>query len=153
MNSITTTTLTKAVSGKHILIDTNIIIYLTDAIEPYYLLSKCLFEAVERGEATGVFSIISIAETMQGPIRKGLKQKALDVQNYLLNFPNTTCQEITTNVLQHLGVSPRIDWTGLRTADSLILASGLFHHVDLVISNDLHFKKSLPKDFILTFDK
>jgi len=153
MSVIHPSVLTKAAQGKRLLIDTNIIVYLTDAIKPYNALSRLLFEMVEKGDAFAVFSIVSIAETMQGPLRKGLRQNAQDLENYLMNFPNATCQEITVDVLPHIGMDTRIDWSRLRTADSLIIASGMLNDVELVISNDLHFKKALPKDFILTFDK
>ena len=153
MNLIKPSMLKKAVQGKHILIDTNIIIYLTDSIEPYANLSRTLFEMIENGEVSAIFSIISVAEVMQGPIKKGHTQNAMDVKNYLMNFPNTACQEITEEVIGHIGADQRISWTQLRTMDSLIIASGVTNNIDLVISNDAHFKKALDKDYILTFDK
>ena len=152
MSLITPSLLEKAVSGRRILVDTNIIIYLTDSIPSYDRLSRLLFEMIEKGETSAVFSIISIAEVMQGPLRKGLVQNALDVKNYLMNFPNASCQEITADVLEHIGLDSRIDWAKLRTTDSLIIASGLANNVDLFISNDHHFKKGLFRDFILAFD-
>jgi predicted nucleic acid-binding protein len=143
----------KAISGKRLLIDTNIIIYLTDSIEPYSTLSSLLFEMIEKGEAAAIISIISVAETMRGPLKNNLIQNAKDVKKYLMNFPNISCQDVTGNVLEHMGVHPQIDWPRLRTIDSVIIASGLLNNVDLIVSNDFHFKKALPKEFILTFDK
>lgn len=153
MSLIKSSMLKKAVYGKHILIDTNIIIYLTDAIEPYAHLSRTLFEMIEKGEVSAVLSVISIAEVMQGPLKKGDTQNATDVKNYLMNFPNTACQEITEEVIGYIGVDQRIGWAQLRTMDSLIIASGITSNADMIISNDAHFKKALKKDFILTFDK
>lgn len=144
--------LEKSITGKKILIDSNIIIYLTDAIQPYETLSRSIFEMVENGAASAVLSIISIAEVMQGPIGKGHYQSAEDVKNYLLNFPNSFCQEITASVLEHVGVDNKIKWSALRTVDSLIIASGLENHVDLFISNDDHFKKAIPQNLMLSFD-
>jgi len=152
MSLITPSVLKKAVSGKRILVDTNIIIYLTDSIPSYERLSHLLFEMIEKGDVLAVFSIISIAEVMQGPLRKGFCQDALDVKNYLMNFPNTSCQEITPEVLGHIGLDSKIDWAKLRTTDSLIIAPGLVNNVDLFVSNDHHFKKALSKNFILAFD-
>jgi len=152
MSVIKSTALNKAVQDKHILIDTNIIIYLTDRIEPYASLSKMLFEMIEKGEASAVLSVISVAEVMQGPLKKGNTQNALDVKNYLMNFPNTVCQEITSDVVGRIGLDPRIDWSQLRAMDSLIIASGIANKAELILSNDIHFKKALDKDFVLTFD-
>jgi len=152
MSVIKPTALKKAVRGKHILIDTNIIIYLTDRIEPYAPLSRMLFEMIEKGEVLAILSIITVAEVMQGPLKKGYSRNALDVKNYLMNFPNTVCQEITGDVLGRIGLDSRIDWSQLRTMDSLIIASGIANKAELVLSNDIHFKKALDKDYILAFD-
>jgi len=38
------------------------------------------------GDASAVLSIVSVAEVMQGPIKKGHHQNAQDVKSYLLNF-------------------------------------------------------------------
>lgn len=98
MKPISLETLEKAVKGKSVLVDTNVIIYLTDAIHPYAPLSRRLFEMIESGDVFACFSIISIAEVMQGPLRKGSKHNAMEVRDYLLNFPNTICQEINFRV-------------------------------------------------------
>ena len=141
-----------AVAGHKILIDSNIIIYLTDSIQPYAPLAKALFETIEAGDAQAVISVLSVGEVMQGPIKKSDNVMAMAVKDYLVNFPNCHCQEITMNVLEIVGNDERIDWSGLRTVDSLIIASGIVNGVDLFISNDRHFKKSLPRKMILSFD-
>ena len=151
MKTITASALREQINGKKILVDTNIIIYLTDAIQPYEQLSRVLFEMVEHGDVSAVFSIITIAEVMQGPTKKGRHRIAQDVKNYLLNFPNTHCQEITADVLEHIGRDKRIDWAKLRTVDSLIIASGLEREADLFISNDDHFRRAVSPDLVLSF--
>jgi len=133
-------------------IDTNIIIYLTDTIQPYEPLSRLIFEMIEAGSVSAVLSIISVAEVMKGPLNKGYHRNAPDVRNYLLNFPNTYCQETTIDVIEHIGRSNLIDWSKLRTIDSLIIASGLENGVELFISNDVHFKKAIPRDLALSLD-
>ncbi len=68
-----------------------------------------------------------------------------------MNFPNTHCQEITADVLEHIGRDKRIDWAKLRTVDSLIIASGLEGEADLFISNDDHFRRAVSPDLALSF--
>jgi predicted nucleic acid-binding protein len=145
--------LEKAVVGKKILIDTNIIIYLTDEIQPYARIAQSLFEMIEAGNAEAVISILSIGEVMQGPIRNKRPDLAAEVRDYLFNFPNSHCQEITQGVLAFVANDNRIAWSSLRAMDSLIIASGLANNVDTFISNDSHFKKALQKDMLLTFDE
>ena len=149
---ISAAALKKAVHRKRVLIDSNIIIYLTDSIQPYEPLAQTLFRSVETGDAEAVFSILSIVEVMQGPIRKGFTGIATKVRDYLMSFPNSYCQDITFDVLEKIGNDARVNWKTLRAADSLIIASGLFRDVQLIVSNDKHFQSSLPGDLILSFD-
>ena len=143
----------EAIAGKKILVDTNIIIYLTDAIQPFAERAQSLFEMIESGDSEAVISILSIGEVMQGPIRNNRSDLALEAMEYLTNFPNCHCQEITHEVLAYVANDSRIAWNSLRAMDSLIIASGLANKVDLFISNDKHFKKALQKDLLLTFDE
>ena len=142
--------LKKALSGKRVLVDSNIIIYLTDAVQPFAAASRLLFQLIEKGDLFAVFSILSIAEVMQGPMRRGLIQNAMDVKTYLLNFPNSTCQPITTQVIEEIGKDQRIEWKSLRTIDALIIASGLVNEVELIVSNDAHFQSALPEDLVVS---
>ena len=149
---ISQATLKKAVASRTVLIDSNIIIYLTESIQPYRSLSQSLFEMIEAGEAHAVISILSIGEVMQGPLRKGFQPIAMEVRDYLVNFPNSHCQEITLDVLEKVGKDDRINWKALRTIDSLIIASGLINHADLFISNDNYFKSALQHNMLLSFN-
>jgi predicted nucleic acid-binding protein len=152
VKTIVPSALRKRISGKKILIDSNIIIYLTDIIQPYASLSRSIFQMIEMGDTTAVLSIVSVVEVMGGPIKNGQHKIAQDVKNYLFNFPNIYCQEITTDVLEYIGKNDLINWPKLRTIDSLIIASGLANGVDLFISNDAHFKKAIPDDWVISLD-
>lgn len=108
---------------------------------------------VEAGDAEAVISILSVGEVMQGPLLSNRNDLALELKDYLINFPNCHCQEITLDVLDRVGIDEKIKWIGLRTVDSLIVASGLVNGVDLFVSNDRHFQKALPRKMILSFDR
>ena len=150
---ISASTLKKSVQGKKVLIDSNIIIYLTDSIQPYEPLAQLLFKMVEDGGVEAVISILSISEVMRGPLRKGYSNTAMEVRDYLANFPNCQCQGINFEVLEKVGRDDRFAWKGLRSVDSLIVACGIINNVDLFISNDRHFRKSLLPEMLLSFDK
>jgi predicted nucleic acid-binding protein len=153
MTTISVSYLEKAVFGKKVLIDTNVVIYLTDKVVPYDVLSRRLFEMIEYGDVTAVISIISVGEVMQGPLRKGFDQAAIEVKDYLLNFPNLYCAELTPSILDIIGEDQRISWSKLRTVDSLIIASAMKNNVNKIISNDNHFKQALPQELLLSFEK
>ena len=107
---------------------------------------------IEKGEVPAVFSILSIAEVMQGLIKRGDPQTAGEIKLFLLNFPNTACQEITPAVLEKMGKDPRIQWPRLRTVDSLIIASGLVHEVQKIVSQDAHFQSAVSRELFFSFD-
>ncbi len=149
---ITSSHLKKAVTGRKVLIDSNIIIYLTDSVAPYLRLAKQLFQMVEAGDVEAVISILSVSEVMQGPLKNNYNTLALEVRDYLVNFPNCLCQPIALDVLEMVGNDAQIAWNGLRAVDSLIIASGLVNGVDLFVSNDHHFKKAISESNMLAFD-
>lgn len=151
MTLISKAELKRALRGRNILVDTNIIIYLTDDIPPYASLSRMLFEMIESGAVFACFSMVSIAEVMRGPLRKGMKQMALDIRDYLMNFPNSDCQDINRGVIDQVGNDKQIAWSKLRTLDSLIIASGLVNHVDVFVSNDEHLRQALPSHMLRAF--
>jgi predicted nucleic acid-binding protein len=151
MKPVTVSMVKKALTGKRILVDSTVIIYLTDAIKLYHELSRCLCQMIEKGDAYAIFSMASIAEVMLGPLKKGLFQNAMDVKTYLLNFPNSSCQDITGEVLDKIGEDQRVKWPKLRTVDALIIASGLANNVDRIVSNEVHFQNALPEALLFSF--
>ena len=80
-------------------------------------------------------------------------QLAAEVKDYLLNFPNLCCEELTIEILDIVGEDRRISWSKVRTVDSLIIASALKNNVNKIISNDSHFKEALPKELLISFEK
>ncbi len=138
------------IKGKKVLIDSNIIIYLTEEIEPCCNLAHEIFSMVEEGKSLAVISILSVSEVMQGPLRSGMIEAAIAVKNYLTNFPNSICQQVNTDVLDWVGRDQRVNWETLRAIDSLIVASGLQADVDFFLSNDRHFGRSLPSKMLLS---
>ncbi len=152
MKTLSPTDLKRKIEGKKILIDTNIIIYLTEKIQPYEELSRLLFEMLETGTVKGILSVVTVGEIMQGLLKKGQTDTALAIKDYLFNFPNIKCQTIDENVMEQIGRDNRVDWTRLRTLDSLIIASSLANRIDIIVSNDRHFQKAVPKDMLVSFD-
>ena len=80
--------LRKSVTGRKVLIDNNVIICLTDDIEPYQNLAKRLFGMIKAGQADAVISILSVGEVMHGPLKRSNPALAMQVRDYLVNFPN-----------------------------------------------------------------
>ena len=90
---------------------------------------------------------------MQGPLRRGFDRAAVEVKDYLFNFPNLFCEELNSSILDIIGEDKRINWSKVRTIDSLVIASALKNNVDKIISNDNHFKQALPNELLISFEK
>jgi predicted nucleic acid-binding protein len=144
--------LEKRLAGQLVLIDTNVIIYLTDAVQPYADLARGVFRGLEAGNFSAVISLVSVAEIVCGPLRKGMKEPALRAREYLLNFPNTECAPVDEDVIAAVGLDARVRWERLRAADALIVASGLVKGVNRFLSNDLRWRGTLAEELLLTFD-
>lgn len=139
--------------GRSVLIDTNVVVYLTENVATYGPLADFVFRSLEEGRFTAVLSAVTIAEVMMGPLRSGRPDLARRVERYLLAFPNTTCQAVDSRVLAALGADSRVRWERLRAVDALILASGLAAGADLVLSNDQRWRGALGTDLLVTFDQ
>lgn len=144
--------LERHLAGRRVLIDTNVIIYLTDEVQPYAELARGVFRALEAGRFTAVFSLASVAEMICGPLRRGLTEPAMRTRDYLLNFPHAECRRVDEDVIAAIGVDARVRWERMRAADALIVASGLVEGVDRFLSNDLRWRGALPEELLLTFD-
>jgi predicted nucleic acid-binding protein len=144
--------LEKKLSGKRVLIDTNIIIYLTDQVPPYADLARSVFRSLEAGRFSAVLSPVSVAEIICGPLRRGLSEAAFQARDYLLNFPNAECPPVDGTVIAAVGADPRVKWERLLAPDALIIATGLVHGVDCILSNDLRWRGAVGGDLLLTFD-
>lgn len=144
--------LEKHLSGRRVLIDTNIIIYLTDQVQPYADLARGVFQSLEAGRFSAVISLVSVAEIVCGPLRKGLRESAFRARDYLLNFPNVECRPVDKAVISAVGLDARVKWDRLRAADALIVASGLTEGVDRFLSNDLRWRGALAGELLLTLD-
>lgn len=136
--------LKKRLWGQTVLIDTNIIIYLVEETSPYADLARFVMRNLEEGQFSGDLSLISVAEVMQGPLRKEQPGLAQEVKSYLLTFPNITCQGVDERVLDLMGRDSRVSWKNLRTIDSLIVSCGLVRNATAILSNDLRWKRAIP---------
>jgi predicted nucleic acid-binding protein len=144
--------LEQRLAGRRVLIDTNVIIYLTDAVQPYVEPARFLMKAIEEGRLSAVVSIISVAEVMYGPLKAGKAALAAQVRRYLLTFPNLGCQPITEEVLQHVGTHEAVQWSKLRTMDALIIGSGLAGGVEAFVSNDARWRKAISPEYLITLE-
>ena len=65
--------LEKSVAGRKVLIDSNIIIYLTDSVAPYDVLSRRLFEMIENGDAAACYFTYLGWRGHAGSFEKGIE--------------------------------------------------------------------------------
>lgn len=125
-----------------VLFDTNSIIYYMDDAKPYSELMENILNSIEKGDFQGYLSVITVAELFVKPIREKNQAAVNHYLNFLRNFPNLVIAETTQEVaLQAAAVRAG---TGLKTPDSLIIATAIENDCVIVGNDRLWAAKKLP---------
>ena len=119
-------------------IDTNILIYSVERVEPYRSLLSPLWERAQAGDLEIVSSESIVMEALVRPLREG---NAALVRFLLDMFDAEEVRLIpaTRSHWEH-GARIRAD-TGLKTADALHAATALQAGCDLFTTNDTDFRR------------
>ena len=145
--------LKQAISGKRVYVDTNILIYLFEGFEEYLPLLQELAECVDSKEITLLTGEITLAEILVMPFNKddtgaiNLYTKALNDRKFIELVPTTQKVYIKTAFL-------RATLSGMKTPDSIHVASAMEGKADVFISKDQGIKtpkgieKLLLSDFL-----
>lgn len=118
-----------------LLLDTNCLVYLlegTSGPEHEYMLK--LMELGAGGEAELLTSTVSLAELLVGVARRGSRADVERAQRAFLGLPGLSSHAVDIEVARE-GAIVR-ERTGLRLFDAIIVATGVIHQADALISND-----------------
>jgi predicted nucleic acid-binding protein len=129
--------------GAQILLDTSVVLaYLNgrEAISPAATL--VIDEFVSSGRNHAIVSAVTAGETLIRPMNAGPAAVNL-VESFLLHFPNLTLAAVDYAVARE---AARIRaGTGLKTPDSLIIASALDGITSIVVANDEQWAGAIAK--------
>lgn len=129
-----------AIAGRVVAFDTAPLIYYLEENPDYLSLTDELFEAIDRREARGLTSVLTLLEIMVKPFREGRDDIANSYRQILTNAANLSLYEITEDVSTR-AARLRANYGWLRTPDALQLATALEHGADIVVTNDGGWKR------------
>lgn len=144
--------LREAISGKRVYVDTNILIYLFEGFAEYLPLMQQLAQCVDSKEISLLTGEITLAELMVMPFKNNdtnainLYTKALNDRKFITLIPTTQKVYIKTAFL-------RATLSGMKTPDSIHVASAVEGKADVFITNDQGIKtpKGLEKLMLRDF--
>lgn len=122
----------------HVAIDSNCFIYLIEG-SPYVDKLTHLFQTIENGSIKAVTSILTITEILAGPYKAKDYKLIEEYRSTLLNFPNLTFREMDFYIAIK-AAQCRAEY-GLKTPDAIQLATAILEEADILITNDLNFRK------------
>ena len=129
--------------GAQILLDTSVVLAYLDgreAISPAATL--VIDEFVNSGRNPARISAVTVGETLVRPLKAG--QAAVNmVESFLLHFPNLSVTVVDYGVAREAARLRAT--TGLKTPDSLIIASALDGITSVVVTNDERWAGAMAK--------
>ena len=122
-----------------VLLDTSVLIYYLEGIEPYNLLAKEIFQDVVDENIRGFLSVISITEFLAKPL---VTEHAINIEDFKQFLESLPIQvlEINYETAERAG-KLRSQYPSVPTPDALIVATALENDCDVFVTNDKRLKK------------
>lgn len=125
---------------RRIALDSNVIVYLLEAAEPWALVARQLLNLIDAGKAGGVLSAVGLAEVCVGPARLGDLALMERYAEALRSMPGLRIQPVTAEIAMDAAVIRGIRGIGL--ADALHLASARAAGATAFVTNDHRLRGS-----------
>ncbi len=125
-------------AGSIIYVDSPVIIYSVERVEPYYALLDPMWRQVEASECLVVSSELVVVETLVKPIREGNSALVMQLQS-VLDSSDLSLIPATRPVWDEAARVRAM--TGLKTPDALHAATALSMKCDYFITNDSDFRR------------
>ena len=131
--------LTVAIEGRLIAFDSAPLIYYLEEHPTYIAIADELFDAIDRGSARGITSVLTLLEVLVAPVRTGRHDLAKAFRELLTHAANITIHPIDEAVCEQ-AVRLRAKYSWLRTPDALQIATAIEYHAEVVVTNDDRWK-------------
>lgn len=144
---MTSAALDGAIGDAHrILLDTSALIAYHSTAESVHPLARHLLGRIEEDSdpLTGYFSVVSAAELLVRPYRRGTSELTL-MHTFLAAFPHLIVLPMDLTVATQAATVRAI--TGIRMPDAMIMASGLLSGCEAIITNDEQWKRRMEPLF------
>lgn len=128
-------------------LDSNILIYFIEGIPAYRKLTQRIFESIEAGQNQGVCSTLTLLEILVQPYRKQNETLLNEFYGLLTTYPNLEWMDMTVDIAD-TGARLRAEY-GLKTPDSIVMATTLRSGATGLIANDAQLKKVKELDVLV----
>ena len=126
-----------ALRGAVVGLDTAPLIYLIEENPTYLPMVRPFFEALDRGEFRVTTSILTLTEVLVHPMRQGDLELAGQYRRILLQAAHVTTVPVSEAIAE--GAAQIRAHHGLRTPDSIQVATALHSSASFLLTNDGRF--------------
>ena len=128
-------------------LDSSILIYHLEDLEPYANLTENIFAAVAEGSLIAVLSTVSVTELLVQPFTAGQQDRIAALERFLFSLPNTELKSpdyLIAREAARLRSKYRI-----RTPDALLMATSIIEKADAFITNDARLRTLRAEGIII----
>lgn len=115
-------------------LDTSILIYHLEDMEPYADLTEVTFSAIAEGSPRAVLSTISVTELLVQPFARGEEDRIRIFEQFILSLPNTDLIPATYTIAKE-AARLRAKYA-IRTPDALLISTALGEKTEAFLTND-----------------
>jgi predicted nucleic acid-binding protein len=119
---------------KKVGLDSSILIYHLEDLEPYANLTENIFSMVAEGSLSAVLSTVSVTELLVQPFAAGQKDRIAAMERFLFSMPNTEIKSPDYPIARE-AARLRSKYR-IRTPDALLIATSMNEKADAFITND-----------------
>ena len=120
-------------------LDSSILIYHLEDMEPYSDLTETLFATIAEGSLAVVLSTISVTELLVKPFAEKQRDRVTTFEHFILSLPNAVLIPPSYPLAKE---AARVRGKyGLRTPDALLVATALSEKADAFFTNDGRLRK------------
>jgi predicted nucleic acid-binding protein len=143
--------LTSLVIGRFLAFDSSPLIYYIEQHPQYAPVADDLFSAIDRGDARGITSVLTLLEVLVRPIRSGLIELAREYRELLSGSRGIRLFPIGSEVCE-LSARLRAKYDWIRTPDAIQVATALQHGAELIITNDNRWRRPTEIQVVILRD-
>ena len=123
-------------------LDTNVLIYLLEDVQPYRDLAVQVLHMMDRGLMVGCISTIVEAEMLVRPIRDRNHRAQETIELFLRNSPNLVLRSVDRAVAKRAAEVRAA--SRLRLPDAIVVATAIEERCDVLIGNDGAMSRGVP---------
>lgn len=122
-----------------IALDTSILIYHLEENPAYIVQTSTFLQAIQQGRCHGILSEITLLELLVLPLRLQMQDVADEYELLLTSYPNLNLIPVSRPIILK-AASIRATY-GLKTPDSLIIATAISAGATLLVTNDKQWQR------------